>query len=88
MKNDPPPKYNIEVVEAVILEIAAELHPEHLPTRELISKIVSDLDDEREVETASQAVRRLKELGLIRERDDEVVEPTRATLHVVALLTS
>lgn len=88
MTNETPAKYKVETVEAVILEIVAELHPEHLLTRELIvKKIVSDADDEREVETAAQAIRNLREFGLVRDRDDEIVEPTTAALRAVALLT-
>lgn len=29
---DTSPNYNVAIVEAVLLEIAAELHPEHLST--------------------------------------------------------
>lgn len=88
MNDETPPKYKVEIVEAVILEIAAELHPEHLPANELVAtKIVSDLDDEREIETAVQAIRNLQEFGLFRARDDEIVEPTQAALRAVTLLT-
>jgi hypothetical protein len=81
------PKYDVAVVEAVILEVAAELHPQNLTARELSLKIVSDADDAREVETATQAIRNLREFGLFADRDDEIVEPTPAALRACALLT-
>jgi hypothetical protein len=84
---DTPPKYTLGIVESVLLEIAAELHPEHLPADGLSLRIVSNPDDDREVETAAQAIRNLRESGLFRERDDEIVEPTPAALRSVALLT-
>lgn len=82
-----PPKYDVAIVEAVILEVAAELHPEHLSADELSLKIVSDPDDSREVEAATQAIRSLRESGLFKGRDDEIVEPTPPALRAVALLT-
>jgi len=82
-----PPKYNVAIVEAVILEVAAELHPEHLSAHELSLKIINDPDDSRELETAAQAIGSLQELGLFEVRDDEIAEPTAAALHAVALLT-
>lgn len=82
-----PPQYNVAVVEAAILEVAAELHPENLTARELSLKIVSDADDAREVETAGQAILGLREVGLFAVRDDEIVEPTPAALRACALLT-
>jgi hypothetical protein len=84
---DTLPKYDVAIVEAVILEVAAELHPEHLSPGELSLKIVSDPDDSRELETAAQAIRGLREFGLFKVRDDEIVEPTPAALRAVALLT-
>lgn len=81
-----PPKYNVAIVEAVILEVAAELHPEHLSAHELALKIISDPDDSRELETAVLAIDGLREFGLFKVRDDEIAEPTAAALHAVALL--
>jgi hypothetical protein len=83
---DIPPKYNVAIVESVILEVAAELHPQHLTTRDISLKIVGHADDSREVETAALAIRNLREFGLFRDRDDEIVEPTQAALRAVALL--
>jgi hypothetical protein len=86
-KPDTSPNYNVAIVEAVILEVAAELHPEHLSAGGLSLKIISDPDDSREVETAAQAIRNLREFGLFSDRDDEIVVPTPAGLRAVALLT-
>jgi hypothetical protein len=82
-----PPKYNVAIVESVILEVAAELHPQNLTTKELVLRIISDADDTREVETAAQAIRGLREFGLFADGEDEVVQPTPAGLRAVALLT-
>jgi hypothetical protein len=82
-----PAKYNVAVVESVILEEAAELHPRHLTARDLALKIVSDPDDTREIETVAQAIHNLREFNLFSVRDDEIVEPTAAALRAVALLT-
>lgn len=83
-----PPKYNVAVVEAVILEVAAELDPEHLSSAEaLLSKVVGDPDDAREVEVGAQAIQGLKEVGLI-ERTDQRVALTPAALRAVELLAS
>lgn len=84
--SETPPKYNVAIVEAVILEVAAELHPEHLPAGRLSRKIVSNPDDNRETETAAQAIRNLREYGLFSGREDEIAEPTPAALRAVALL--
>jgi len=86
MTNDTEAKYIVAVVEAVILEIAAELDPEHLPARELALRIVSNAEDAREVEIATRAIQRLREFGLFADRNDDIVEPTPAGLHAVALL--
>jgi hypothetical protein len=80
-----PPKYNTAIVESVMLEVAAELHPRHLTVRELSLRIVSDPDDSKEIETAAQAVRNLREFGLFSGRED-VVEPTPAALRAFVLL--
>lgn len=85
--SETPAKYNVAKVESVILEVAAELHPEQLTARDLALKIVSDPDDTREVETAAQAIRNLRGYGLLSDRNDEIVEPTSAALRAVALLT-
>lgn len=81
-----PPKYDVAIVEAVILEIAAELHPQKLTAKELSLRIVWNADDAKEFETAAQAIRGLCEYGLFSVRDDEIVMPTPAGLRAVALL--
>jgi hypothetical protein len=85
--SETPAKYDVSKVEAVVLEVAAELHPEHLSAGGLLLKIVGDPDDGREIETGEQAIGNLREFGLFCDRDDEIVEPTAAALRAVALLT-
>ena len=81
------PKYDVAIVEAVALQVAAELHPQNLTAKELALKIVWDEDDAREVETAAQAIQGLREFGLFAEGEGEIVMPTPAGLRAVALLT-
>lgn len=81
-----PPQYDVAKVEAVILAVAAELHPEHLSTGGLLLKVVSDAGDAREIETGAQAIRNLREFGLFADGDDEIVEPTPVALRACALL--
>lgn len=81
------PQYDVAKVEAVILEEVAELHPQHLTARDLSLRIVGNASDTREVETAAQAIKGLREFGLFAVRDDEIVEPTPAALRACALLT-
>jgi hypothetical protein len=84
---DTPPKYDVAVVEAVMLEVAAELHPQHLTAQELALRIISDANDAKEVETAAQAIRGLREFSLFCDGDGEIVMPTPAGLRAVVLLT-
>lgn len=79
-------KYNLPAVESAVLEMAVELHPQHLTPRELSLTIVRDRDDKREVETCAQAIRNLREFGLLSDRGDEILEPTQAALCAHALL--
>lgn len=83
-----PPKYDVPIVESVLLEVAAELHPQHLTASELSLRILSDASDSREVETAAQAIRNLREFGLFASRDDEIVQPTPVALRAYALLAA
>jgi len=83
---DIPPKYDVALVESVILEVVAERHPEHHSTDELSLKIVSDPGDRREIEAVAQAISSLREFGLLKDRGDEIVEPTPAALRALALL--
>ncbi len=85
--SETPPQYDVAKVEAVVLQVAAELHPQNLTAREMSLEIVSDADDAREVDTAAQAIKGLREFGLFAVRDDEIVEPTPAALRACALLT-
>jgi hypothetical protein len=84
---DTSPKYDVAIVEAVVLQVAAELHPQNLTAKELALKIVWDENDSREVEAAAQAILGLRELGLLADGDGEIVMPTPAGLRAVALLT-
>lgn len=80
-----PPKYNVAAVESVLFELATDLHPRHLTARELSLKIVSDAGDSREMETVAQAIRGLREFGLLSAREDGIVQPTPAALRARAL---
>lgn len=82
-----PAKYDVAKVEAVILEVAAELDAEHFSTGRLLLEVVGNPDDEKEIETGVQAIRSLCEVGLFAQRDDEIVEPTPAAIRAVKLLT-
>ncbi|HWM63449.1 MAG TPA: hypothetical protein VNP96_05600 [Solirubrobacterales bacterium] len=84
--SETPPKYNVSIVEAVILEVVAELHPKLISAGALLRRIVNDLADAREVATGSRAIHNLRESGLFTHRDDGKVEPTPAGLHAVRLL--
>jgi hypothetical protein len=84
---DTPPNYDVATVEAVILEVAAELHPDHLTDSDLSLRIVGDPDDAREIETAAAAIRNLREFGLFDACQDGIVVPTQAALQACALLT-
>jgi hypothetical protein len=79
------PQHDVAVVEALLLEVAAELHPEHLSTGGLLRRIVTDPDDAQEIETGVQAIHNLREFSLVADRDDEIVEPTPAGIRAVAL---
>jgi hypothetical protein len=81
-----PPKYDGPVVEAVILEVAVELHPKHLSAGALLLEILSDPNDLREIGTALQAILSLQGVGLLTHRTDERVEPTPAACRAVQLL--
>lgn len=87
MTDKTPPKYDTAIVEAVILEIAAELHPEQLPIGGLLMKVVGDLNDAREVSVGIQAIHRLIEVGLFTQGTDQRVVFSDAGLRAVELLT-
>lgn len=82
-----PPKYTPKLVEETMLIEIIEQHPLRLTISELVLRIVADPDDNREVETATEAIRNLRRSAVVRYRhDDELVEPTQAALHVHHLL--
>jgi hypothetical protein len=82
----PHSKYNVTIVEAVLLKMAVELHPRHLTARNLSLRIISNPDDRKEIETAARAIRGLRGVGLLTERDDATVEPTPAARRACELL--
>ncbi|HEX6687374.1 MAG TPA: hypothetical protein VF085_01765 [Solirubrobacterales bacterium] len=84
-KPDDSVHYNVAIVEAAFLATATELHPQNLTAKELALKVILDPDDTREVETAEQAMRGLREFGLFSDGDGGIVTPTPAALHAVAL---
>lgn len=80
------PKYNPEIVGHAILMQVVEQHPVRLSVSELALRIISNPDDNREVEIAIHAISDLRRSGLVRYRnDDQVVEPTLAALRAVEL---
>lgn len=85
---DVAPRANYErpKVEAVLLEIAAEMHPSRLTAEMLIAMIVSDVEDAREVAVARHAINGLREFDLFNVSEGEIVEPTPGALRAVALL--
>ena len=84
---DTPPKYNMAIVEAVILEVAAELHPEHLSTDGLSLKIVSDPDDSRETETGPRRSAAFESSACSKTETMRSWSRHPAALRAVALLT-
>ncbi len=87
MPDQTPPQYVVATVEAAILKLAAELHPQRLTAKELAGELITKPKDIREVDTAAEAIRNLREFGLLCEHDDETIELTKAALHAVTLLT-
>jgi DNA-binding XRE family transcriptional regulator len=85
-RSDTPPTYRHDKVEPALLKAAAELHPTRLPARELIPKVVGNSDDARQVRAAFDALGRLREFGVIADREDGVVQLTPSALRAVALL--
>lgn len=81
-----PAKYNLAIVEAIILEMAAELNPRHLKTKELCARIITNPKDAREIETVVHAIRNLREFGLFSNSNVDLVKATPAGLHAVKLL--
>ena len=75
-------------LERTILTEVIELHPELLTIAELILWIARRPEDERKKEEIRNAIRDLRRSGLVRYRDDEVVEPTYAAVRAFELLTA
>jgi predicted MarR family transcription regulator len=80
-------EYDVAQVEALLLEEAVVLRSQKLSARELSLQIICRADDTREMETATHAIRNLREIGLFVDRDDEIVEPTPAACRAVERLT-
>jgi hypothetical protein len=53
---------------------------------ELSLTIAGDPKDRRKIETITDAIRNLRRSGLLRNRSDDRVAPTQATLRAAALL--
>jgi hypothetical protein len=85
---DTSPNYKPELVEQVLLEVAVDLYPACLTAPELSLKIAANPDDNREIETITEAIHELRRCRLFRyRRDSEAVKPTEAALRAVELLT-
>lgn len=76
----------VERVEAGLLFLVLDLDPEHLSVVELEQRMTADDPRRREAEiaTVGRAVERLKEVGLLGERNGKIV-PTRGALRFNAL---
>lgn len=81
------PGHDLRIVEGAVLEMAVELHPTHLSAEDLQQRIVSKRADVLELETTSQAIVNLRELGILREGVNGILEPTQPTMRTAALLT-
>ena len=74
------------LIEHAVLTMILALHPEHLTTDELVSKIARDQEPpESEDEAIRQAIRNLKGSGLLR-RVEDIVGPTHAAVRANELL--
>jgi hypothetical protein len=78
--------YDPITVGEVVLTQVITLHPKHLTPSALGQRIVVDPDDSKEIEAIAQAIRDLREFGLLQGGDDEVVKPTVAALYGGVLL--
>lgn len=83
-----PAKYDrLKVGWAVLDEVIAQ-DPARLTVDQLVERIVSDPNDDREVMTARTAVRELRIAGLARITADESVEATGTARHAEALFNA
>lgn len=79
-----PPKTEQEQVEAVILDIAVERR--RIGTKAMLAEVVLHPWDERECQTARNAIASLREYGLLMpEQVDGMVVPTPAAVKADAL---
>ena len=78
--------HSAEEVEAGLLFLVLELDPEHLSVVELGRRMSADNPRRRKAEmaTVGHAVERLKQVGLLSEKNGKIV-PTRAALRFNAL---
>jgi hypothetical protein len=81
------PGHDLKIVEGAVLEMAVELHPTHLSAEDLLRRIVSKQADALELETTRQAIANLRELDILREREDGTLAPTQPAMRTAALLT-
>jgi hypothetical protein len=86
MTKKTPAKYNVGMVEAVILLEAAERESQNLTAGELAREIISDPEDSRQVEIVFHGIRNLKEVGLFSNPGGEVVKLTPAGRHAYELM--
>jgi hypothetical protein len=75
-----PQKYDPTAVRKTILNEVIQQLPTLWTTHFLIERIVSDPEDTREVETAEEALNKLRGSKLIRLGTHELVEPTSGGL--------
>jgi len=82
--DDTNPVYQQDKVEALILDIVIERR--RIGTDALVAEVVIDTGDEREMETARQAISGLREHGLLEpEQEDGTLEPTATAIKAAAL---
>jgi hypothetical protein len=83
----PPPQYDLRQVEALLLEVSAEFKSKPLSVERLALRIICDPHDHKERETVTEAIRRLREVDLIRDREDDIVELTPGARRAIELFT-
>lgn len=84
----PSPNHLLGPVERAVLEQVIGLLPVRLTVDELCLWIAASPEDDGEVETIRDAIGNLRRSCVVRYRNDDlVVEPTRAAVHIHALLT-
>ena len=82
--DDTSPNYQQGNVQALILDIVVQRR--RIAADALLAEAMWDIEDERELETARQAIVSLREYGLLEPaREDETLEPTTAAIKAAAL---